>query len=160
MQYPVYEKGREIGTLNMWQQGLYTLLEASLPKKQGLYRLWLIGQDGNYCLGLLEPTDSGRYIRRSLSREAARRLPRNIEYALCTESKAVFRLRNKNKSDFFIELESHRQRLLSVLRQPFCSHCNSHHHKTGCQAQNSDDKRLSVYGISLLRIVFPCVKMQ
>lgn len=93
MQYPVYEKGREIGTLNMWQQGLYTLLEASLPKKQGLYRLWLIGQDGNYCLGLLEPTDSGRYIRRSLSREAARRLPRNIEYALCTESKAVFRLR-------------------------------------------------------------------
>ena len=99
MEYPIIEKGREVGRLKISSHGLYTLFEAKLPPKSGLYRLWLIGEDANFCLGLLEPRNSGRYLSRSLSREALARLPRQIKYALCTESRAVFRLRKPQSSE-------------------------------------------------------------
>ena len=99
MEYPIFEKGKERGKLKVSSHGLYTLFEAKLPKALGLYRLWLIGDDGNFCLGLLEPNAQGRFFSRSLSREAMRKVPQSIKYALCTESKAVFRLRKPQSSE-------------------------------------------------------------
>ena len=99
MEYPILEKGKERGKLKVSSHGLYTLFEAKLPKAAGLYRLWLIGDDGNYCLGILEPKTQGRFLSRSLSRDAMRKVPQSIKYALCTESKAVFRLRKPQSSE-------------------------------------------------------------
>ncbi len=99
MEYPIIEKGREVARLRISSHGLYTLFEAKLPPGTGLYRLWLIGEDSNFCLGLLEPKNSGRYLSRSLSREALAKLPKQIKYALCTESRAVFRLRKPVSSE-------------------------------------------------------------
>ena len=93
MEYPVYEKGKQIAVLNVTEEGLYTRFSASLPPGQALSRLWLVGEDRNFCLGILEPVKNGRYIQRRLSRQEMRRLPQSIKYALCTGSKAVFTLR-------------------------------------------------------------------
>lgn len=99
MEYPIFEKGKQRGTLNISSHGLYTRFEAALPKSPGLSRLWLIGEDGNYCLGLLEPNAQGRFLSRSLSREAMRKVPQSIKYALATESRAVFRLRKAQSAE-------------------------------------------------------------
>ena len=93
MEYPIYENGRQRGTLTVSEDGLYTVFSASLPAGAGLYRLWLIGEDRNYCLGILEPRGDSRVLYRRLSRSDARKLPRQIKYALATTGRAVFRLR-------------------------------------------------------------------
>ncbi len=93
MEYPIYENGKRRGTLTVSEDGLYTVFSASLPAGAGLYRLWLVGEDRNYCLGLLEPAGDSRVLNRRLSRSAVRNLPRQIKYALATTGRAVFRLR-------------------------------------------------------------------
>lgn len=93
MEYPIYENGKRRGTLTVREDGLYTVFSASLPARAGLYRLWIIGEDRNYCLGLLEPRGDSRVIDRRLSRSAAQNLPRQIKYALATTGREVFRLR-------------------------------------------------------------------
>lgn len=93
MEYPIYENGNRRGTLTVSEDGLYTVFSASLPARAGLYRLWLVGEDRNYCLGLLEPAGDSRVLSRRLSRSAVRNLPRQIKYALATTGRAVFRLR-------------------------------------------------------------------
>ena len=99
MEYPVYEKGKQIAVLSVREDGLYTRFSAVLPPSQALSRLWLIGEDRNLCLGILEPKKNGRYIQRLLSREQMRKLPQNIKYALCTGSKAVFTLRRPQTNE-------------------------------------------------------------
>ena len=93
MDYPIYENGRQQGVLNVSEDGLYTTFSAMLPARAGLYRLWLIGEDRNYCLGILEPSNGSRIINKRLSRESMKNIPRSIKYALATTGKAVFRLR-------------------------------------------------------------------
>ena len=56
----IYENGRPAGALTLRREGLYTLLEASLPPSGELTRLWLLGGGERADLGVLEPRRSGR----------------------------------------------------------------------------------------------------
>lgn len=78
MEYPIVEKGREIGRLWARQEGLYTVFEARLPPRQGLTRLYLCGKGESRLLGVMEPRAGGCVLCRRLSR---RELPAVIEYA-------------------------------------------------------------------------------
>ena len=78
MEYPIYENGREIGRLQARQEGLYTVFEARLPKREGLTRLYLCGGGESRLLGVMEPQGGGCLLCRRLSR---REVPARIEYA-------------------------------------------------------------------------------
>ena len=78
MDYPIYDNSREIGRLLSRQDGLYTVFEARLPKREGLTRLYLCGAGGSRLLGVMEPGREGCVLCRRLSR---RELPEGIEYA-------------------------------------------------------------------------------
>ena len=109
MEYPIYERGRQRGSLTVSEDGLYTVFSASLPAAAGIYRLWLVGEDRNYCLGILEPGGSSRVLNRRLSREAMRNVPKEIKYALATTGKAVFRLRKPQRSPVPVQTAGSRQ---------------------------------------------------
>ena len=75
MDYPILEHGREIGRLHAREDGLYTVFEARLPRREGLTRLYLCGGGECRCLGLMEPDGAALYLRRRLSRRA---LPESV----------------------------------------------------------------------------------
>ena len=83
MDYPILENGAEIGRLYARQEGLYTVLEARLPQRAGLTRLYLVGEKGVRALGLMEPGGGGCTLVRRLSR---RELPGAIRCASTTAS--------------------------------------------------------------------------
>ena len=68
MDYPILERGREIGRLYAREDGLYTVFEARLPRREGLTRLYLCGGGECRCLGLMEPDGVSLFLRRRLSR--------------------------------------------------------------------------------------------
>lgn len=80
MEYPIFIGGEERGTLNVAQEGLYTLFEAELPKvHEGLYRIWLHGGGQSAYLGLMQPWSGGMYLMKKLSKNAMRGFPQIIE---------------------------------------------------------------------------------
>lgn len=83
MDYPILENGAEIGRLYARQEGLYTVFEARLPRREGLTRLYLVGEKGVRALGLMEPGRGGCTLVRRLSR---RELPGAIRCATTTEA--------------------------------------------------------------------------
>ena len=85
MEYPIVEKGMEIGRLRARQEGLYTVFEARLPLRTELTRLYLCGKGESRLLGVMEPGSGGCVLCRRLSR---RQLPAQIEYA-STEAMAA-----------------------------------------------------------------------
>ncbi len=78
----IYENGRPAGALTLRREGLYTLLEASLPPSGELTRLWLLGGGERADLGVLEPRRSGRVFCRRYSRAAFSRLPAPMDCAV------------------------------------------------------------------------------
>ena len=84
MELPVYENQVPVGTLRIRTQGLYTLFETRLPPGPGLSRLWLLGAGRRWSLGLLEPREEGRFLRRRLTRLQLMSLPPRIDTALVT----------------------------------------------------------------------------
>ena len=78
MEYPIYEYGREIGRLHARQDGLYTVFEARLPKREGLTRLYLCGEGERRLLGVMEPGAGESRLCRRLSR---REQPGTITHA-------------------------------------------------------------------------------
>ena len=82
MDYPILENGAEIGRLYARQEGLYTVFEARLPRREGLTRLYLVGEKGLRALGIMEPGHGGCTLLRRLSR---RELPGAIRCATTTE---------------------------------------------------------------------------
>ncbi len=83
MEYPVYEGKEQVGLLQREEQGLYSCFSLRLPPAKELSRLWLLGEERVYALGLLEPRPCGRFLRRSLSRSEARKLPEPLLCARC-----------------------------------------------------------------------------
>ena len=78
MEYPIVEKGKEIGRLLARREGLYTVFEARLPPRTELTRLYLCGKGESRLLGVMEPRPGGCVLCRRLSR---RELPDAVEYA-------------------------------------------------------------------------------
>ncbi len=70
MDYPIYENGREIGRLSAREDGLYTVFEAVLRAREGLTKLYLLGEDGWRVLGVMEPRGETCRLVRRLSRAA------------------------------------------------------------------------------------------
>lgn len=75
MEIPVLEEGKSVGALTIRREGLYTCFEALLPARAGLQRLWLCGETGAVCLGLLTPETDGLRLRRRFSRAELRDFP-------------------------------------------------------------------------------------
>ncbi|MBQ9686823.1 MAG: hypothetical protein IJV41_09835 [Oscillospiraceae bacterium] len=81
MDYPLIIDGHERGSVTCAQDGLYTVLEASLTgESDALVRLWAHGGGESAYLGLMQPWSGGLYLRRKLSRSERARLPEVIEY--------------------------------------------------------------------------------
>ena len=81
----IYENGCPAGTLTLRREGLYTLLEATLPPSPTLTRLWLCGGGGERAdLGVLEPRPDARVFRRRYTRAALSRLPAPMDCAVVT----------------------------------------------------------------------------
>ena len=93
MDYPILENGAEIGRLNARQEGLYTVFEARLPKREGLTRLYLVGEKGVRLLGIMEPGRGGCTLIRRLSR---RELPGAIRCAATTPGEPETRRPQQN----------------------------------------------------------------
>ena len=81
MDYPLLINGQERGKLKLEKQGLYTLMEAGAPGAEGMVRLWVQGGGEEAYLGVMEPRDTGLYLRRKLSRLEMSAFPQNIERA-------------------------------------------------------------------------------
>lgn len=78
MPIKVYINQKPAGTLAVTQDGLYTVFEAT-ANADGLVRLWVYGGGKSAYLGIMEPTDSGLYLRRRLSRRELAAFPDPIE---------------------------------------------------------------------------------
>ena len=80
MTKPVYINHKSAGTLSVTQDGLYTVFEVT-ANADGLVRLWVYGGGKSAYLGIMEPTGSGLYLRRRLSRRELANFPDPIEFA-------------------------------------------------------------------------------
>ena len=87
MDVPILDNGERLGTLRISRDGLYTRFEAAIPARAGLHRLWLCGEQGAACLGLLTPEGETLVLRRRLSRAECRRLPAPLRCAALAEPK-------------------------------------------------------------------------
>lgn len=69
------EQGKVVGQLQVKQEGLYTLFQASTPTLGAdLQAVYLIGEQGQQRLGVLEKIGVGGDLRRRLSRQMLRPL--------------------------------------------------------------------------------------
>ena len=84
----VYINQKPAGTLTISQEGLYTVFEVT-AEADGLVRLWVHGNGKSAYLGIMEPTDSGLYLRRRLSRRELAAFPDPIEFVSDCERKSL-----------------------------------------------------------------------
>ncbi len=75
MELPIYDGGERAGTLSVRREGLYAVFRAELPFREGLQRLWLCGESGSACLGVLQPRSGQLRLEKRLSRAACAALP-------------------------------------------------------------------------------------
>ena len=79
---PVLDGGGEtVGTLCVQEEGLYRVLRARVSPLPGLHRLWLCGEGGACCLGVLSPDGSSLRLEKRLSRAAWSALPHPLRRA-------------------------------------------------------------------------------
>ena len=78
MELPIWDGGERLGTLTVRREGLYAVFRAALPFRNGLQRLWLFGETGSVCLGVLQPREGELRLEKRLSRAACASLPRPL----------------------------------------------------------------------------------
>ena len=78
MELPIFDGREKVGTLTVRREGLYAVFTAELPFREGLRRLWLQGDAGSVCLGVLQPRDGALRLERRLSRAACAALPQPL----------------------------------------------------------------------------------
>lgn len=68
--FPVYLNGDSVGELTVDRESCYTrfTVQAELPEG-GLWCLWVVGDQKEFRLGILEPGDNGAWIRRRFSNQ-------------------------------------------------------------------------------------------
>lgn len=81
MEYPLLLGGETAGKLSVWQEGLYTYMEASTVRSGEFLRIWVQGGGDEAYLGLMEPCPAGMRLRRKLSRNDLKQFPAVIEQA-------------------------------------------------------------------------------
>jgi hypothetical protein len=81
MDYPLMIAGQRAGTLRVWQEGLYTYMEASTDRQGGILRLWVQGGGQEQYLGLMQPGKEGMSLLRRLTRRERSSFPAKIERA-------------------------------------------------------------------------------
>ena len=86
-----------MGTLAISQDGLYTVFEAT-ANADGFVRLWAHGDGRSAYLGIMEPTDSGLYLCRRLSRRELAAFPDPIEFASDREKEDLHNNSNMNNN--------------------------------------------------------------
>lgn len=79
--YPIILEGKETGTLNVSQEGLFWYFEASSDACDGIVRLSVYGDDGEGYLGVMEPKENRLRLKKKLSRSALSDFPGKISYA-------------------------------------------------------------------------------
>lgn len=87
--YIITDDKRGVGTLRAWQDGLYTLLEASAEPQEGLTRLYVSGGGKSTCIGLMVPEGGLLKLRRRLSKLEMRKLPHIETVSTCPPEKAA-----------------------------------------------------------------------
>ena len=76
----VYINQKPAGTLNITQEGLYTVFEAEVSGgADRLVRLWVHGKGQSAYLGVMQPWSEGLYLRRKLTRRELAAFPDPIE---------------------------------------------------------------------------------
>lgn len=80
-EYPVYIDGTKRGSLQVSQQGLYTVFFARAEGREPL-QLWVFGGGKKVCLGRMLPCGGGLSLRRRLTRNDLRDFPAEIEYGM------------------------------------------------------------------------------
>ena len=81
MDYPIYIDGEACGVLTETREGLYCVLRAVCPMREGLCRLWVFGGGKSAYLGALAPAGGRLALARRLSRAGRASLPETIAYA-------------------------------------------------------------------------------
>ncbi len=78
VELPIWNGREKCGTLTVRREGLYAVFRAALPLREGLQRLWLCGEPGSVCLGVLQPRNGELRLEKRLSRAACAALPQPI----------------------------------------------------------------------------------
>lgn len=81
MKLPVFDGNEKIGVLTVGEEGLYRVLSVRLPCRPGLLRLWLNGEGGGVCLGVLLPEGETLTLTRRFSRAEWKTLPHPLRSA-------------------------------------------------------------------------------
>ena len=81
MEIPVYEGKERVGSLSLREEGLYRVFSARVAFRPGIRRLWLCGEEGQVCLGVLQPAGKTLQLRRRYSRAACRAFPQSGLFA-------------------------------------------------------------------------------
>lgn len=80
--YPILEENRRIGTLEIVQEGLFTVFDARCAPVRTPLRLAVYGETARAHLGVMLPEDDGQlHLRKRLTRLELRRLPEPILFA-------------------------------------------------------------------------------
>ena len=107
MTIQVYINQKPAGTLTFEQDGLYTVFKAT-ANADGLVRLWAHGDGRSAYLGIMEPTESGLYLCRRLSRRELAAFPDPIEFASDCEGESLHNIdvnSNEDRQASFAEEE-------------------------------------------------------
>ena len=80
MEYPIYHRGKEVGTLRVAEDGLYLQLTAWCePFGEGIQRLYGVEGFSSSPFGVLAPAGKGLQLHRRLSRHSCPGLPGSWE---------------------------------------------------------------------------------
>ncbi|MBR0039809.1 MAG: hypothetical protein IJP64_00310 [Oscillospiraceae bacterium] len=100
---PILHDGRSIGSLETRREGAYTLFEARCAFIPGVRRLWVYGEGGRGCLGVMQPEDGELRLRTRRSRADMRTFPREFTYAGFAEGRASAPPRGEEKAFIFVD---------------------------------------------------------
>lgn len=79
---PVYIDGEKCGSLEVYAEGLMTVMSAKCSADPGkVVRLYLFGEGQSALLGTMRPEGGSLRVVRRFSRAELKKLPENIEYA-------------------------------------------------------------------------------
>ena len=81
MEYPLLVDGKRAGTLDVREDGLFTVFDAHCEKKTGILKISVYGGGMEGYLGIMQPGHDGLYLRRRFSKAQMKDFPPKIEYA-------------------------------------------------------------------------------
>lgn len=67
--YPMLVGGQAAGELTVQTESLYTVFDASVPLRDGLWCVWAVGEQGTLRIGIPEPAGDRLRIRRRFSQQ-------------------------------------------------------------------------------------------